>query len=424
MATMAKVGTEPPVPRPPGALRRLVRRHPWWVDSIVAAIYLVPTLLLTQALFYSSVDTLAPWVVVVLLVFTVIIGAAVLFRRHRPLTVLVIVTAFSVLAMCFGGALDGFPIALAVYAVAVFVSTRMAWISFAATVSVGVATTFLIDAISRAAPDYSTLQNLPVGGSLFYTVFVLIAVLTGTSIGERRRYVTALIDRAADLARERDQQAQLATAAERARITRELHDIVAHSLSVMVTLADGADALAQKDPSRSAAAVREIGGVGRRSLAEMRRLLGVLSARDPEAPLSPQPDVEGLVDLMATYRTAGLPVALEIEGTPSDSAGVQATVYRIIQEALTNALRYATDPTTVVVRAAFDESGATVTVTDDGRLAGEPASPSGTGSGTGSGRRLIGMRERASLYGGTVDAGPGPEGGWSVHVTLPEGGGA
>jgi signal transduction histidine kinase len=375
----------------------------------------LPTLLVTALLFLPGGEMLAPWVVVCLLVLTAVMGAALVFRRHRPVAVLVIVTASTVGAVIVGGTLDGVPIALAVYAVAVFVSTRVAWIAFAGAVAACVASAFLTALISRAPADYSTVQGTPIGGSLFFAVFVLVAMLIGASIGDRRRYVAALVDRAEDLARERDQQAQLATAAERARITRELHDIVAHSLSVMVTLADGADALARKDPERSEGAIREIGDVGRRSLVEMRRVLGVLAAPDSEVPLSPQPSLHDLDDLAATFRSAGLPVTIAVEGPRPESPGLQATIYRIVQESLTNALRYAVDPNTVTARISFDAGdGASVTVTDDGRVA--PTSVSSVGSGRG----LIGMRERASLYGGTVEAGPGITASWRVHVTLPE----
>ncbi len=423
MAMTTASATSSPIPRPPGALRRLVRRHPWWVDGVVAGLYLIPTELLTLLRFsppdeslppgetLPSGDALAPAGVVLLLVCVGIDGAALLFRRRRPVTVLVVVTAMTVVQLVVERSLDVLPLALAAYAVAVFVGTRMAWMATTAAIAVCVASALIIPLVSRSDPDYSSMQ--PVGGSVFFTAFVLVAVLTGTSIGDRRRYVDALVDRADDLARERDQQAQLATAAERARITRELHDIVAHSLSVMVTLADGAEALARKDPDRSVGAIREVGEVGRRSLAEMQRLLGVLSAPGVEAPLSPQPDLDGLPELAVTFITAGLPVSVEVTGDTPDSAGVQATIYRIVQEALTNALRYAREPTEVVVKIEFEGSGASVTVTDDGH-------PATSAPPIGSGRGLIGMRERASMYGGSVEAGPGPVRGWRVHVVLPE----
>ncbi len=413
MASEIVNAAEPSVLRPPGAFRRLVRRHPWWVDGVVASAYLIPTLSLNLLLFYPNGQNPSPWLVVALSAGTLIIAAALLFRRHRPIGMLVVVTAVSIAELVVGGSVDALPLALALYAVAVFVSTRTAWVASAITVPATVASAFLVDLIPRSYPN-ETLQASPSGESIPFAVFSLIAVSVGASIGDRRRYVAALVDRADDLARERDQQAQLATAAERARITRELHDIVAHSLSVMVTLADGADAMARKDPERSAGAIREIGEVGRRSLAEMRRLLGVLAAPDSEVPLAPQPVLDDLEELAATFRTAGLPVSIEIAGHRPDSAALQATVYRIVKEALTNALRYAAAPSRVVVRVEFGVSGGAVTVTDDGR-------PSSTSTPSiGSGRGLIGMRERASAYGGVVEAGPHRDGGWRVHVTLPE----
>ena len=137
---------------------------------------------------------------------------------------------------------------------------------------------------------------------------MLAATLIGVNVGNRKRYVAALVDRAAQLARERDQQAQLARVSERARIAREMHDIISHSLSVIVALADGADAIAQIDPERSRVAMREVAATGRNSMAEMRRLLGVLGedsdtdvaapAVAPDAPLNPQPGLGQLADLV------------------------------------------------------------------------------------------------------------------------------
>jgi signal transduction histidine kinase len=249
---------------------------------------------------------------------------------------------------------------------------------------------------------------------------LVFALLIGSNIGNRRRYLAALIDRAAQLARERDQQGLLATAAERSRIAREMHDVVAHSLSVMVRLSDGADAVFEKDPARSREAVRQIGEVGRDSLRDMRRLLGVLRTEEGEevAALGPQPTLDELDRLIETYRATGLPVAVQQLGDPPSDTGLQVAVYRTVQESLTNALRYAREPSRVLVQLDY-RSGIVVEVTDDGLFLGPVAS-------VGTGRGLVGLRERAALFGGTAEAGPrlNPEtgqdgGGWRVRVTLP-----
>jgi signal transduction histidine kinase len=247
-------------------------------------------------------------------------------------------------------------------------------------------------------------------------ILCLFAVLIGINVGNRVRYIGALVDRAGQLARERDQQAQLAAASERSRIAREMHDIVAHSLSVMIRLADGAEAMVEKDPEASLAAIRNVGSTGRASLADMRRLLGVL--RDEEHELTermPQPTLDMLPQLVDSYRGAGLPVSLTVSGVPPSSQGAQLTIYRAVQETLTNALRYARQPTQVHVVLDCSDSAVTLTVTDDG-AAGPRAESVGTGRG------LIGMAERAALYGGTVESGAQPNGGWRVRMTMPEAG--
>jgi signal transduction histidine kinase len=241
--------------------------------------------------------------------------------------------------------------------------------------------------------------------------------LIGTNVGNRRRYTAALIDRAEQLTRERDAQAQLASAAERSRIAREMHDIVAHSLTVVVALANGAEAAAERSPELAQQAMREVRDVGRSALKDMRRLLGVLRDSDETAPddassaLRPQPGNDDIAQLIASYRAAGLPVTLTLRGEPPTSAGLQLTVHRIVQESLTNVLRYAQEPTKVTVTIVSSPTQIAIDVRDNGR--GRQASPV-----EGSGQGLIGMRERVSIYSGTLEVGPGTAGGWHVRAVL------
>ncbi|MFI1993806.1 sensor histidine kinase [Actinoplanes sp. NPDC020271] len=238
----------------------------------------------------------------------------------------------------------------------------------------------------------------------FYGITVVGAVLTGATVATRRRYVQALLDRAARLAREKEQEGLLAAARERARIAHDLHDIVAHNLTIMVRLADGATAVADTDPQRSRKAVERAADLGREAMKDMRRLLGVLHDGSADVP----GDLETLIE---TFRIAGLPVTLRRRGPDPTSPGLQRVVFRIVQEALTNALRYAEKPTEVLADLDYSGDPIRIAVVDDGR--GTTPAPS-----VGSEQGLNAMRERAALYGGTVEAGPQPVG-WAVHVSLP-----
>jgi signal transduction histidine kinase len=222
----------------------------------------------------------------------------------------------------------------------------------------------------------------------------------------------ALVDQAERLERERDQQAQLAAAAERVRIAREVHDIVAHNIAVMIALADGAAYTAEARPDQATSLMGQVSATGRSALGEMRRLLGVL--REPAAPgPAPQPSLDDVDELIATMRAAGLPTRLTVTGQPFQlPPSAQLALYRTIQETLTNTLKHAPGAT-AQVRLAYRPGEVELEVTDDGRPGGVPAAePRGGGHG------LIGMRERAATFGGQVSAGPRPGGGWRVHTIL------
>nr|WP_228514513.1 histidine kinase [Frondihabitans sp. VKM Ac-2883] len=294
---------------------------------------------------------------------------------------------------------------LALYAATVYSRPSYGWIAA------------LVGLAALVAVEYAVAGEPPRNVGIVGVAFV-ITLLIGSTIGNRRRYLQALLDRAAQLARERDQRGQLAAVEERSRIAREMHDVVAHGLSVMIRLSDGAEAVAVSDPERSREAVRQIGSVGRASLRDMRRLLGVLRD-DDEVGFSPQPTLGELDDLIETYRSAGLPVAVQQRGTPPTDSTLQVAVYRGVQEALTNALRYSREPTRVLVVLDYGPVSTTVDITDDGIFLGAQQS-------VGSGRGLVGLRERAAAFGGTVEAGPAinPEtgqdgGGWRVRMSLP-----
>nr|WP_277818648.1 histidine kinase [Cellulosimicrobium arenosum] len=261
----------------------------------------------------------------------------------------------------------------------------------------------------------------------------------GSNVRARRQHVADLVDRANAIARDRDQQTRLATAAERARIAREMHDVVAHSITVMVALADGARAAGRKDPELADHALDELTATGRAALADMRRVLGVLREpdEDPDAPLVPAHENHDLEDVVERFRTAGLPVRLVRRGPqPATSPAVRQAALRIVQEALTNVLRYAPLSPVVLVEVVRWDRRATGEgdwlelriVNRAGRRPGEgdsvderelPASITGllARGPVGSGRGIIGMRERAGLHGGTVRAGSVGDG-WEVVATL------
>ncbi|MFD5831603.1 sensor histidine kinase [Lentzea sp. NPDC060358] len=403
------------LPQPPGALRRFWRAHPKLVDVLVVCAYLVAgsAWALITPLSSGRWQPAAPWLVS--MAGVVLTAGALTVRRSHPWLTFAVATCAAVATMTTGDAIDPQAMALAVYALFVYRSTRDGWAGFAAVVALGVLVRPAVEIAVRGAPLSSF--SLSVSG-LLHTTVVLVAALLGISVAGRRRYVRTLVDRANQLAHERDQQARIATLAERAGIVREMHDVLSHSLSVMVSLADGAAALAQKDPVRCRDAVRELGGIGRQSLSEMRLLLGALGDEDAAdratgPSLSPSPGIAELDGLLATFRAARMPVRLDVQGPPPSSPGAQNALYRIIQESLTNVLRYARNPRHVTVELKSGVDGTSVTITDDG-AAGPRAESVGLGRG------IIGIRERAALYGGTAQAGPVPGGGWRVHVDMPQ----
>jgi signal transduction histidine kinase len=236
------------------------------------------------------------------------------------------------------------------------------------------------------------------------------AGVLGVSIRQRRALLASLQEKAARLEFERDQEGRLGAAAERARIAREMHDIVAHNLSVMIALAEGASYAMDTSPVRAAEATKRVSATGREALVEMRRLLGVLREGSEAQPLEPQPSLGRLDELLARVHAAGIPVTMEMQGDPHELAdGVQLTVFRVAQEALTNTLKHAARPTCAHLALRCRPGQVELEVTDTGN--GQAV------AGT-DGRGLHGMRERAASYGGKLEAGPRPQGGWRVHLQL------
>jgi signal transduction histidine kinase len=281
----------------------------------------------------------------------------------------------------------------------------------------GLAVCLLGSAIAVArwwTPGDLTAVNWLLVSTIMFAGPSLIAWVLGDSMRYRRAYYTGLEDRAARLEAERDAQAQIAAAAERARIARELHDVVAHNVSVMVVQADGASYTLDTDPDRAREALGAIAGTGRQALAEMRRLLGVLrqdkDGTDPER--APLPGIGQLGELLEHTRAAGLAVGLTVEGVPQPLPdGAALAAYRIVQESLTNTRKHAGPMATAQVTLRYLEDALVLRITDDG--------PGPAPASDGGGHGLTGMRERVAVYGGWVQAGPNAGGGFQVTARLP-----
>jgi signal transduction histidine kinase len=245
------------------------------------------------------------------------------------------------------------------------------------------------------------------------SALVVAALVCGLYVRARRAHLASLVERAARLEFERDQQALFAAAAERARISREMHDVVAHSLAVVISLANGAAAKLGRDPEQSREALESISELGREALADTQRLLSVLRAEEDAAARAPQPGIGEIADLVERAASTGLAATLTVRGDPVPlAAGPALSAYRIVQEAITNAVKHAAGATTIAVELTWAPCRLQIAVTDDGHGDGGPAgSPGGFG--------LAGMRERAALYGGTATAGPRQQAGWAVQAAIP-----
>jgi signal transduction histidine kinase len=269
-------------------------------------------------------------------------------------------------------------------------------------------------AVATIIQDRDKRTTLVVG-LIIDCLLALVAFTIGRYIRTRRAYTAALEARAAEAEANQRSLANQAVGDERRRIARELHDVVAHHVSVMGVLATGARRALHRDPASADEALTAIEQTGRTTLRELRRLLDLLRADDEDGgDLVPQPGLAALRSLVDRIRDAGLPVDVEVDGEPYPvDAGVALTVYRLVQEALTNVLKHA-GPASAQLRVGFGPDELTVEVFDTGhgpRPAPEPVGAAGHG--------LVGMRERVALYGGELHTGPRPGGGFRVYAKIP-----
>ena len=322
-----------------------------------------------------------------------------LLRRRYPLPVLAVVLSASVATQYVVGALPPFALGLALYTVASHTERRIA-------LPAGVVTFALLPLSLIPRASWSGGESV-----LHVIVFTAAAWILGDNLRTKRAYYRELEERAERLEREREQNVRRAAAEEQARIARELHDVIAHSVSVMVVQAAAAGDVFEKHPERAREALRSIEESGRSALTELRRLLGIVRTRE-QSSREPQPGLAALAELVEQVRATGLEVELELEGELGElPAGVDLSAYRIVQEALTNTLKHA-QASRARVRVSRRADELELEIGDDGAGPGEESAD---------GHGLIGMQERAALLGGVLEARPAPNGGFSVRARFPLG---
>jgi signal transduction histidine kinase len=381
--------------RSSGKLRSLAQRHQLGSDVALAAGMLALSVgSLTAGPGGASIDWL----------WAALLTVPLVWRRRHPSPVFAFIAVSA-----FGQWLTGTPnwadagLLIALYTVAAIEPPRRL-LAAGAVLELGV-----VLAVVR------WLGHDPPLTFIFLSGMVVAAAALGRAAQVRRSYLRSLEERAVRLERERDQQGQIAAAAERARITRELHDIVAHNVSVMTALASGAGYAVQDDPDEAIRMMDLSAATGREALADMRRLLGVLGP-DEEPGRAPQPGTDDLPVLLEQVRSAGLPVTLTLEGQADDlPAGAQLTLFRLIQESLTNSLKHAGPAATAAIGLRYQRGEVELEILDTGVGGRATSSPRAQ---LGQGRGLTGMRERAAAYGGAVEAGPRKGGGWRVATRL------
>jgi signal transduction histidine kinase len=376
-------------------IARARRLPPIWLDRAMAAAFLVAGLVEFAIVWDGS----PAWAVV-----PVVAYSTLAWRRTRP-NVAGIVMIGAWLTLNFGSAGDLEPLNLPLIAV-LFMGYAMGaytrgTAAIAAPLILGIGMLIVV-----ASFDDHVFTDF-----VFPTAFVLVAWLAGRGLRTRARLTEELHEAAARAQEAHELQVARAAAEERRRIAREMHDVVAHSVSVMVVQAGGARRILERDPQRAVEAAAHIEDVGRAALTEMRRLLGMMHHGDEEAGRAPQPTLRELDGLIARSRAAGLDVTLAVEGDPQPlPPGKDLAAYRVVQEALTNAIKHAgAAPTSVTVR--WEPSSLELEIVDRGGKA-----MNGT---NGSGHGLVGMEERMRLYDGSLRAGPVTDGGFEVIARMP-----
>lgn len=391
-----------------GRIRSWMRRKPRCVDFFVVVIYLLLSL---ASILDSALSS--HWMTVGLLLIT---GVLLYYRRRWPMAILFIVAISDSGATYFDSSYLGSSVGLwmALYTAATQYSARRIFV-LTILISALQALIFAVvglpgmftgsESDQQAIADLGGMTMLTVLGVSFLVGSNILFVAIGSAVRNHRLHEAELTNWAARVE-------NLAQLRERNRIAREMHDVVAHSLSVMIALSDGAAVVLKRDPQRAGEVLAELSATGRHALGDMRRVIGVLRTGDG-ASLEPQPAGDSLEKMLEGFTVAGLPLRFTQSGPPlPKDATFQLTVYRIIQESLTNVLRYGRNITRVNVVIARQGEDVLVKITDDGTQNGPRR------EGVGSAQGIRGMSERAALFDGTLTAGPSPEGGWSVVATM------
>jgi signal transduction histidine kinase len=376
------------------------RAHPFQFDATLAGGF---ALLMLMAHSLSGDDAGA--------VLSLILILPLAWRRTRPVVSGAAITFAGLAQLTFFSSLlvADVAIPLSVYALSAY-GPRWA-------VRAGLVIGFFGCLLAATTYYSATRSDLP-----FFAAFIAALLLASWALGTtrrlRKREEDRVIERARLLEQERAQEVRLAATAERARIAREMHDVVAHSLSVTISQADGGRYAARSDPQAAIYALETISVTGRQALNDMRALLGVLR-QDDDRPLTPQPDADTIPDLVEQVREGGLDVDLQINGRAHKlPPGPALAAYRIVQESLTNVLKHAGPTSRAWVRLTWQSDALEIDVVDDGRGAGAGLQ----GIDTSGGQGIRGMTERATLHGGLLRAGPRSGGGYAVQARLPYGG--
>lgn len=395
------------LPRPPGAIRRFWARHPVAADVVVAVICLVLSVspVAIFAPFGSSGERSlaepAALIIGITISIVVLIACALLLRRRQwPRVTFAAAYVAAAAYLLFLEPAGGLLLVVASYSLAVYRSTRAAWIGLA----VGIGSLSLISLVLERAGviTFQTAMN----GMAGQLALALIGTLIGVNVGGRKRYLEAVIARSRQLLVERDQHAQIAASAERARIAREMHDVVSHSLTVIVALSEGV--AATDDRNRARVAAEAAADTARSALTEMRSMLGVLRDGGADVPLAPTEPVDPHATVAAAQR-AGYRVTLTITGKADVSAATGYAIGRIVQEGVTNAMRHAPSATRIAVSIEYAHSRVVVDINNDGVT--EPTGTTGFG--------LRGLHERAALLNGDLVSQSIGEGRWSLRAELP-----
>ena len=396
-------------------LRRIIaalRRQPLLAD-VTLAVALAALAAITGVALVAPRAQVAPPSTPVIVAWAVALAAPLVLRRRWPLVVLAVTTLHFTRYWAVGQVNEiasWVILGVAVYSAAAYADRRRArWMC-------GACLLWLIGSgvvLSARAGPIGAVEVAAI--AMFDALPFLLAWPLGAMMRRLREYRVVLEERNRQLDQEREVNARRAVLEERVRIARELHDVVAHHVSVMGVQAGVARRLFDRDPPEAVAAIGSVETASRQAIADLQQLVGVLRRQEEGDDLAPQPSLQRLPELVEHMRQTGLPVKLTTTGEPQQlPAGVELSAYRIIQEALTNTLKHA-GPAQAAVAVRYDNGAVEVEVVDDGQ--GPPPARQGTG-----GKGLVGMQERVRLYGGRLEAGARPGGGFRVYAVLRSGG--